>query len=154
MPLVLRLISQKCLEDVVAQAWAGSAGLWQSQRGVPQGSAARLEGAPHQMQVAVQFLEVYHEEVRDLLGDACVPRQAGGLQLRDSNVAGGGATAAGLATRWVETAEDALALLRHGAAVRATGEQIIVGKTKWLSLDRPNHIRVLNLPAAHLWHHV
>lgn len=28
-------------------------------------------------QVAVQFLEVHHEEVRDLLGDAGAPRQSG-----------------------------------------------------------------------------
>ncbi len=76
-------------------------------------------------QVAVQFLEVHHEEVRDLLGDpspggTLAARPAGGLPLRDSAV--GGATASGLATRRVETAEDALALLRHGAAVRATGD--------------------------------
>jgi hypothetical protein len=72
----------------------------------------------------VQFLEVHHEEVRDLLGDpspsGTPARPAGGLPLRDSAV--GGATASGLATRRVETAEDALALLRHGAAVRATGD--------------------------------
>lgn len=72
----------------------------------------------------MQFLEVHHEEVRDLLGDptpGTPARPVGGLPLRDSAV--GGATASGLATRRVETAEDALALLRHGAAVRATGEQ-------------------------------
>ena len=73
----------------------------------------------------MQFLEVHHEEVRDLLWDptpgGTPARPTGGLPLRDS--AGGGATASGLATRRVETAEDALALLRHGAAVRATGER-------------------------------
>lgn len=88
----------------------------------PPMNGKRTGKASLSMQVAVQFLEVYHEEVRDLLGDANAPRQAGGLPLRDSNVGGGGATAAGLATRRVETAEDALALLRHGAASRATGE--------------------------------
>lgn len=72
----------------------------------------------------MQFLEVHHEEIRDLLGDPSGSGKplAGGLPLRES---GAGAVAvAGAATRRVESAEDALSLLRHGVAARATGKRI------------------------------
>jgi hypothetical protein len=93
----------------------------------------------------VQFLEVHHEEVRDLLGDpspGTPARPAGGLPLRDSAV--GGATASGLATRRVETAEDALAQQRHGAAVRATGNwevfRVVPARPMQLSTDNASDI--------------
>lgn len=50
---------------------------------------------------------------------SCAASATGGLPLRDS--AAGGVETAGLATRRVESAGDALVLLRHGVATRATG---------------------------------
>lgn len=75
-------------------------------------------------QVAIQFLEVHQEDVRDLLADAPPSSRLGcsaSLAMREA-AGGGGFTVTGASTWRVEDDTAALKLLRKGIAARAVGE--------------------------------
>lgn len=96
-----------------------------------------LESSRAEYSVKISFVELYNEEIRDLLAHESHPHhgsaaggsgggQVGGLKIfEDPNPRGRGVLIQGLEECGVNQAKDGIELLRKGSARRETGETLM-----------------------------
>ena len=82
--------------------------------------ALRAADATADVEVTVAYLELYNEQIRDLLVPATKAAPTGGLDLRE-DAEKGGIVVAGLTHEVVASADDVLAHLARGSVRRTTG---------------------------------
>ncbi|EGB10256.1 hypothetical protein AURANDRAFT_23121, partial [Aureococcus anophagefferens] len=103
-----------------AGGWSESPGGWSGGGIIPRAVAALFDALPRGAQVFASFLQVYREQVYDMLRDGAMDRP---LEIHEEALSeGGGTFVSGLSEYGVRSAADCVNLVRAGEANRATRE--------------------------------
>ena len=100
--------------------WSESAAGWSGGGLIPRAVSALFEALPKDAQVFASFMQIYREQVYDMLRDAAMSVP---LEIHEEALSeGGGTFVSGLSEYGVRSAADCVNLIRAGEANRATRE--------------------------------